>query len=463
MDVSEGSVPDGLPPAQRRRAILTLAISIAVSVLDVSVANIALPAIAHDLHTSPAASIWVVNAYQLAVTVALLPCSSLGDVYGYRRVYSSGLAVFTLGSLLCALSDSLPMLAAARVLQGFGAAGIMSVNTALIRFIFPRAQLGRGLGVNALVVAVSSASGPSVAAGILSIASWPWLFGINVPLGLLALALGGALPRTPRSRHRFDFISAVLNAATFGLFIAVLDGIAHGEAAWLVALELAGSLVAGFVFVRRQWGLPAPMLPVDLFRIPVFSLSVATSICCYCAQSLAFIALPFLFIAAAGMSQLDTGLAMTPWPLTVVFVAPIAGRLSDRISAGVLGGIGLVSLTAGLLLVAFLPLHAPAWQLAWRMALCGAGFGLFQSPNNRLLVSSAPRDRSGAGSGMLSTSRLLGQTTGGALVAVVFALVTGGGGAVGQAATAAVLVAAGFSAAAAVASSLRLLRATPIT
>jgi DHA2 family multidrug resistance protein-like MFS transporter len=350
------------------------------------------------------------------------------------------------------------MLAAARVLQGMGAAGIMSVNTALVRFIFPRSLLGRGLGINALIVAVSSAAGPSVAAGILSVGPWPWLFAINVPIGLTALALVGSLPRTPLSSHKFDIASAALNAVTFGLFIAALDGFGHGQPAASVLVELAISIAVGFVFVRRQLRLPAPMLPVDLFRLPIFSLSVATSISCYAAQSLGFIALPFLFQVAGGMSQIDTGLLITPWPLAVVVVAPIAGRLSDRVSAGLLGGIGLAALAAGLVLIATLPAHPGGWNVAWRMALCGAGFGLFQSPNNRQLISAAPRERSGAGSGMLSTSRLLGQTTGGALVAVCFGLAAATGGTVGQGATASITAGAGFAAVAAIVSLLRLTR-----
>jgi DHA2 family multidrug resistance protein-like MFS transporter len=447
---------DGLPPAARRRAVITIAISVLMAVLDISVANIALPTIAADLHASPADSIWVVNAYQLTVAVLLLPMSSLGDIYGYRRVYIFGLALFVVASLCCALSGSLPMLTAARVVQGLGAAGIMSVNTALIRFIFPRAMLGRGLSVNAFIVAVSSAAGPSVAAGILSIASWPWLFAINVPLGLVALSLTGALPRTPLSGNRFDGASAVLNGVTFGLFIIALDGFAHGENHLAVLGEFALSLVIGTVFIRRQFGRAGPMLPVDLFRLPVFSLSIAASICCFTAQSLSFIALPFLFQVAGGMSQIGTGLLITPWPLSVVIVAPIAGRLSDRVSAGLLGGIGLAALAAGLLLISLLPAHPAAWNVAWRMVLCGAGFGLFQTPNNRMMLGSAPRERSGAASGMLSTARLLGQTTGGAIVAIAFGLSQAAGGSVGQGALAAITTGAGFAALAALVSLSRL-------
>jgi len=447
---------DGLPPAQRWRALGTLGIAVGVSVLDSAIANIALPSIAADLSVTPAASIWVVNAYQMAVIAALLPCASLGDILGYRRVYACGLAVFTLASLGCALSSSLPVLALARAVQGLGGAGIMSVNTALIRFIFPRAQLGRGMGINAMIVATSLAIGPSVAAGILSVAHWPWLFAVNVPLGALALSLIGALPRTPPSGHRFDIGSAAMNAATFVLFISALGGIAHGQPVGLVAVQFAGAGMLGWLFVRRQLALPAPMLPVDLFRRPVFTLTVATSVCSFLAQTCAYVALPFLFEVAFGRSQVATGLMMTPWPVAVGLVAPVAGRLADRFPAGILCGIGLTVMTAGLLLLWFLPADPAGWQVGWRMAVAGAGFALFQAPNNRQMIASVPRERSGAGSGVLSTARLLGQTTGAALVAVLFGLTEAGG--VGQGARAALALAVGCSLAGAVFSTLRLVR-----
>jgi len=334
---------DGLPPAQRWRALATLGISVGVAVLDSAIANIALPSIAADLHVTPAASIWVVNAYQMAVIAALLPCASLGDIHGYRRVYAWGLALFTAASLGCALSPSLPVLTLARAVQGLGGAGIMSVNTALIRFIFPRTQLGRGMGINALIVATSSAIGPSVAAGILSVAHWPWLFAVNVPLGVLALTMVRALPRTQPAGYRFDVASAVMNAVTFVLFISALGGVAHAQPTGVVALQFARAALVGFLFLRRQIALPAPMLPVDLFRRPVFALTVATSVCSFLAQTSAYVALPFLLEVTLGRSQVATGLMMTPWPLAVGLVAPVAGRLADRFPAGILGGIGLGS------------------------------------------------------------------------------------------------------------------------
>jgi MFS transporter, DHA2 family, multidrug resistance protein len=447
----------GLPLPQRYWAIVVVALGITLAVLDSAIANVALPTIARDLHASAAASIWVVNAYQLAITISLLPLASLGDRIGYRRVYLGGLILFTVASLGCSLSTSLATLAAARVIQGFGAAGIMSVNTALVRTIYPPTQLGRGVAINAMVVAVASAVGPTVASGVLAIAPWPWLFAINVPIGLVAIATGfKALPVSPGHRAPYDYLSAVMNAFVFGLLIFAVDGLGHGEAWGYIALEAIGAAVIGYFLVHRQLTQPAPLLPVDLLRIPVFALSVGTSVCSFAAQMLAFLSLPFMMQDNLGLSQVQTGLLMTPWPLVIIVAAPLSGVLSDRMSAGLLGGIGLVAMTVGLLLLATLGTHPDTLQIAWRMAVCGAGFGIFQSPNNRTMLASAPRSRSGGASGMLSTARLTGQTLGAALVAVIFGTVPQHGP------TVALYVAAGFAAMAAVVSTLRVMqRATP--
>jgi DHA2 family multidrug resistance protein-like MFS transporter len=438
---------DGLPPNRRLLAMLSLGVAVCMAVLDGSIANVALPTIAREMHATPASAIWVINSYQLAVTISLLPLASLGDVHGHRRIFCWGLLLYTLASVGCAMATTLPQLVAGRVIQGFGGAGIMSVNGALVRFIFPRSQLGRGIGYNVLIVATSSAAGPSVAAGIMAVATWPWLFAIQVPFGVVSLLLSMRfLPRSPLSKHAFDVLSAAMNAVTLGLFIIGLDGIGHGERLPLVAMELGGSVLMGFVFVRRQLKLRPPMLPVDLLiQRPIFALSAATAVCSHAAQIIALVVLPFYFQYAGGLSPFDIGLQMTPWPAAVVVVAPIAGRLADRYSAGILGGLGLAVMTSALVLAMLMPANASWGDVAWRLALCGAGFGMFQSPNNRLLIGSAPPDRAGAGSGMLSTSRLVGQTTGSALVAVILGLTHGGSDSIVQATHIALGLAAAFA------------------
>jgi DHA2 family multidrug resistance protein-like MFS transporter len=422
-----------------------------MTVVDGTIATIALPTIARDVGASPAASIWVVNAYQLALVISLLPLSSLGDIIGYPKVYKGGFALFTVASLCCALSNSLATLTLARFVQGLGAAGIVSVNTALIRTIYPARMLGRGMGINAMVVAVSAAVAPTLAAGILSVARWPWLFAVNVPLGVVALAVSmRTLPRIGGSGHRFDWASALLSAFTFGLMISGVDGLGHGQAAWMAAIEVTVALFGGVVLVRRQLSQPAPLFAVDLLRRPTFALSIATSACSFAAHMLAYVSLPFYLQDVLGRSQVQSGLLITPWPLATLIAAPIAGHLADRYSAGILGGLGLGTFAVGLASLAMLSSQPDTVSIIWRVALCGLGFGFFQAPNNREIISSAPKDRTGGASGMLGMARLTGQTVGAVLVALIFNMFSHAGN------TVALILAACFAIGGTIVSSMRI-------
>ncbi len=417
--------PPALPVTKHHEilALVAIFLGVGLSALDTAIANTALPAIAADLHAPAAASIWIINTYQIAIVAALLPLAALGDLWGPRRIFIGGLALFTAASLACALATTLPMLALVRALQGLGAAGVMSVNIALIRLLYPPSRLGRGVGLNALVVGIGFTLGPAVASLVLSVATWPWLFAINVPLGLLALAFAwSALPRSVRRGHGFDPLTAVLTSCTFAGLILALSSAAQREALPFVLLPLSIAIVSGLFLVRRQAGHPAPMLPVDLLRRPMFALSTVTAIASFAAQALAFVSLPFYFEEVLHRNPIDTGFLMTAWSILVALIAPIAGRMSDRHPPGLLGGCGLSVLALGMLSLAFLPSEPDTWDLVIRLAICGAGFGFFQSPNLKALMSSAPPERSGGASGVIGMARLIGQTTGAALVALCFSL-----------------------------------------
>lgn len=421
-------VQDGIPKPQRNWAMAAISVGISVAVLDGAIANVALPTIAGDLHVNPASSIWVVNAFQLAVTISLLAFSSLGDLWGYKKVYVGGLLLFSTTSLICALSDSFWTLVIARGLQGFGAAAITSVNTALLRIIYPTRLLPRGMGTNALIIAVAAAAGPTVAAGILSVANWPWLFAINVPIGLIAFGLSAKfLPANPVKveGQRFDVTSAILNALTFGLLISVIDGFAHDIHWYILIPGIFVMLTIGYFFIRRQLHHPFPLLPIDLMHNRIFSLSVVTSVVAFIAQMLALVSIPFFFQRVLHLSEVATGLLLTPWPLATMISAPLAGRLMSRINGGLLGGIGLAIFGLALCLLALLPAHPTHFDIIWRMVIGGIGFGTFLTPNNSTIIASAPSNRSGGASGMLGMARLLGQTIGAAIAALMFAFFPG--------------------------------------
>ena len=411
---------DGLPVPRRYWAIATIILAITMTVLDSTIVNVALPSLARDFHTSNAASIWVINSYQIAILIALLPLASLGEIVGYRRVSQCGLAIFTAASLTCALAPTLSFLSIARVVQGLGAAGVMSVNAALVRFTYPHRMLGRAIGINAFSVAVAGALGPTIASAILAITQWRWLFAINLPIGVLTIAIAlYALPETERTHRRLNYGGVALNAGTFALLIGGLQSFAHDTITYLGFAQIAAGCILGVLLVRHEIKRDAPLIPFDLLRLRLFSLSVATSVCSFMAQSVGLVALPFE-IQRVGHSAAATGLLMTPWAIGVALAAPVAGRLADRYPAGILGSIGLVTLGSGLALLALFSEQGTPAGLVWRMALCGLGFGFFQAPNNRTLIASAPRARAGAAGGMLSTARLLGQTLGAAGVAILF-------------------------------------------
>ncbi|MGA2045314.1 MAG: MFS transporter [Roseiarcus sp.] len=440
---------DGLPVPRRTWSALAIWLAIVMAVLDGAIANVALPRIARELGVAADQSIWVVNGFQLAIVVSLLPLAALGEMIGYRRLFLAGIVVFTAGSLACACAGGLPALIVARVVQGFGAAGIMSVNGALVRFTYPPRMLGRGIGLNALVVSAAAAFGPTVASGILAVGPWQWLFAVNVPLGLLAFLVGrAALPASPTS-GTFDLLSTLLNVAAFGLLFTGIDLLIRNGDAWLGGAELAAAVFSGVALIMRSRTQLRPLAPIDLLRDRTFALSVLTSVASFSAQMLAFVSLPFFIQGVLHRSQVDTGLLMTPWPVAAGVAAAVAGRLADRLPAAILSGAGLALLALGLLSLALLPGEVGSLAVVWRMALCGLGFGFFQSPNNRTMMSSAPLARSGAAGGMLATARLTGQTIGATLAAIAFRFAS-------NAEPTALAAAAGFAVAAAVASLWRL-------
>ena len=202
----------GPPEPRGTLAIASVLAAMVLVVLDAAIANVALPTIATSLQVTPATSVWVITAYQAALLMALFPCAALGESIGYRRVFTAGIALFTGASVLCALAPSLSWLVAARFLQGLGGAGVMALGVALLRIVVPHQRLGAAIGWNALAIALSSAAGPTIGAAILSASSWPWLFAVNLPLGLLVLLASRALPKTGGTARRLDKLSVGLNA-----------------------------------------------------------------------------------------------------------------------------------------------------------------------------------------------------------------------------------------------------------
>ncbi len=442
----EPAPADGLPVPRRYLAAAAVLAAIVLAVLDGAIANVALPSMSVALRVSPAASVWIVSGYQMVVVVALLPCAALGESLGYRRVFTVGIALFTAASAACALSPGLPVLVVARVVQGLGAAAAMALLAALLRQIYPARLIGTALGLNALFVALSSAAGPTLGAAILSVASWPWLFAVNLPVGAAVLLFSRALPVTPGSGRPVDGLSMALNAGFFAPLMVGADLMTRQPLAAMGLLALSLACLAALV--RREAPRAAPLVPLDLLRGRAFRVSVIASVCIFAAQMMSFVALPFYLQHGLGQSALATGLFMTPWPLAVALAAPTSGRLSDKVPTSLLCVAGGVALAVGLTFAALWPLGRDIRPLVAFTVLSGLGFGFFQTPNNRNMVLSAPRERSGAAGGMLATARVSGQTAGAVVMTVLFTVAPAAAPRVGLAVAAVLAAAAGLVSAA---------------
>ena len=411
---------DGLPLPRRYWAIVAISFGTALLVLDGAIANVALPTIARELGVSNGAVTNVVTIYQLVLVMVLLPFSSLGDRLGHRRLYQAGQVVFMVASALCLFASSFFVLLALRALQAIGAGMALSVSAAMLRQIYPANRLGTGMGINSVIVASSAAAAPTLGGYIVGHAPWQWVFVAAAPLAALSLLLGRALPEPEPRDKPAEWLSGLWSALTMLLVIGGVQLATH-ESLALGSLTVVGGLISLLFLLRRERARTSPVVPVDLMARPVLGLSALAAIASFTAAGALMLSLPFRFEEALGYAPQEVGMLLLPFPLTMLVVAPLAGWMSDRIAPTKLGVTGMVLAIGGLLLLAFMPREAGEWGIAWRLSLTAVGFGLFFAPNSRLLIGQAPRDRAAAAGGLLSTSRLLGQTVAAVVVGILLA------------------------------------------
>jgi len=396
-----------------------------MATLDGSIVNIALPSIGQAFGIDLATVEWVVVAYLLVVGSLLLPFGRLGEVLSFRRVYLAGFAIFTLASLLCGAAPGPGALIVARAVQGVGAAMIMAMGPAIIARTFGPGERGRALGLNAVSVSIGLSLGPALGGLLTEVGSWRAIFLVNAPVGVFAILWAARIlpAEPPGRRQRFDVPGAGLTAGgLFALLLALNQGATWGWTSPPTIGLLALALACAVAFVAVERRTVTPMMDLGLFRVRAYSAGLAAVVVAFAGLFTATFLLPFLLQDGSGYTPLQTGLLITPIPIASALMAPFSGALSDRIGQRLPATLGIAVLAAGLLSLTTLPESYAVGDLAWRLALVGAGQGLFLSPNSSSVLGAVPRPRLGTASGMIAQMRVVGQALGIVVSAAVVTL-----------------------------------------
>jgi EmrB/QacA subfamily drug resistance transporter len=422
------------PSPRRWWVLLAIGVGTFMSALDGSVVNTILPVIRTALRSDVATVEWVVTIYLLVVSGLLLSFGRLGDLRGHKRIYVAGFAIFLAGSALCGAAPTIGALTVFRALQAIGAAMLFANSPAILTKNFPPSERGRALGLQATMTYLGLTAGPALGGSLAGWLGWRSVFYINVPVGLVALALSlRFIPSDSGARHgqqteRFDIPGALFfMLGLVALLLGLNQGHAWGWTSWpILGLLLGAALLLG-IFVWIELRSPSPMLDLSLFRRRIFSASAASAVLNYiCLYSITFL-LPFYLILGRGLTPGQAGLILTAQPLVMAVVAPLSGALSDRIGSRLLSTLGMVILAIGLYLLARLGANSPYWQVAASLAVAGLGTGIFISPNTSALMGAAPPGRQGIASGILATARNVGMVLGVGLAGAVFTSVLAGG------------------------------------
>jgi EmrB/QacA subfamily drug resistance transporter len=392
--------------------------------LDNLVVTTALPAIRSDLHSGLSGLEWTVNAYTLTFAVLLLTGAALGDRFGRRRLLTIGLAIFTLASAAAALAPSIGALDAARAIQGLGGAIVMPLTLTILSAAVPAERRGLALGAWGGISGLAVAIGPLVGGAVVSGISWHWIFWLNVPLGLVLIPLAWSrLAETHGPTTRLDLPG--LGLASVGL-LGIVWGLVRGNSVGWTSTEIVGALVAGLAvlgaFVWWELRTETPMLPLRFFRNRTFALANVSSLFMFFGMFGSIFLLAQFFQTVQGYSPLQSGLRILPWTAMPIFIAPIAGALSDRVGGEKLMGLGLALQAAGLAWIAAVSSPTvPYSSMVLPFVLSGAGMALFFAPVANVVLSAVRPEEEGQASGANNAIRELGGVFGVAVLASLFA------------------------------------------
>lgn len=402
-----------------------VSMGIFLATIDGSIVNVALPTLEVKLNTSFSLVQWVVVGYLLVITTLLLSIGRWADMVGKKKIYIAGYIIFTFGSMFCGLSPNIFILIGSRIFQGIGAAMLMALGMAIVTEAFPPNERGKALGFTGLMVSLGIIAGPTLGGVILGHLSWHWIFYVNIPIGILGtlMVIRFVPDRIPGISQKFDFWGALslfisLSGLTIGLTLGEINGFSYLPVYFLLVLFILFFIT----FLVIETRVSQPMIDLRLFKNRHFAINLVTGFLTFMASAGITILMPYYLQNVMGHSPQITGLLMAVVPLALGIMSPISGSLSDRFGTRPLTVLGLALLFVGYILVGTLQTDTSALGYVLRFLPIGLGAGIFQSPNNSEIMSSAPRESLGVASGLLSLTRTLGQTTG---IAILGAIWTG--------------------------------------
>lgn len=417
--------PDGVDYSRKWLVLIAVAMAIFLGTIDGSIVNVALPTLADEFDTSFGVVQWVSLGYLLTQATLTLGFGRLGDIVGKKRIFTAGFGVFTLFSVLAGLSPTIELLIAARVFQAVGAAMIFALGFAIVTEAFPASERGKALGINGAMVSLGIIAGPVLGGVLIDLASWRWIFLVNLPIGIIGTMTAIAfVPHTePREGQRFDWVGA---GTFFVALLAFLAGLTYGQEVGFAHPVVVTAVVVGLagfaVFVSIERRVEHPMVDLSLFSLGDLSANLTMGFLQFVAIAGLFLVYPFYLESTLGFSTRQVGLLLASVPVTLGLIAPFSGSLSDRLGTRPVSTAGLVVTFTGFLLSALLfDTDTSAFEFVAAGLVVGAGFGLFQSPNNSAILGAVPPHRLGITSGLLTINRITGQIVGIAVLGTLWA------------------------------------------
>lgn len=403
---------------------MTVCVGAFMGQLDASIVTVAIPAMRADLGASIDEVEWVALVYLLVLVGTIAAIGRISDMFGRKLLYTYGFILFTASSLACALSPTIEWLLVARVFQAVGAAMLQANSVALIRTNVPGASLGRAIGIQGAAQAIGLALGPSVGGLLVGLAGWRWVFYVNIPAGILGITLAWfLLPRTriKAARVGLDWRGLVTLMPGIGLLLWTLSAASRGQALapmTIIGLVIGLLLLAAFVWIEHH--VTHPLVDLTLFRSPAFSRGIVTGLLCYLVLFGVLFVFPIYFVEGLALTAAAAGLALTVLPAALGAVAPLAGRMTDRLGPAVPTTVGMGLTAVGLAVAAFTPL--PLWGLCAMLLVVGIGLGLFTPANNATVAAAGPAHHAGMVSAVLNMTRGFGTSLGVAVAAAAYTL-----------------------------------------